>query len=146
MKLKKVKKKKIAAAEKPPEVDPRDKIPKAYMDFSDDEEPKTKLPKLDHEQDQEPKLPDLFENFLPEPMVPPAPPPIAVAPVPAVPEPQVDPLQQAVLAAKAKIESLLPTQSSSNTGKNISLKKNQIQIEIFFLLFFRSDVSQCPPQ
>ena len=146
MKLKKVKKKKIAAAEKPPEVDPRDKIPKAYMDFSDDEEPKTKLPKLDHEQDQEPKLPDLFENFLPEPMVPPAPPPIAVAPVPAVPEPQVDPLQQAVLAAKAKIESLLPTQSSSNTGKNISLKKNQIQIEIFFSLFFRSDVSQCPPQ
>ena len=117
MKLKKVKKKKIAAAEKPPEVDPRDKIPKAYMDFSDDEEPKTKLPKLDHEQDQEPKLPDLFENFLPEPMVPPAPPPIAVAPVPAVPEPQVDPLQQAVLAAKAKIESLLPTQSSSSTGK-----------------------------
>ena len=146
MKLKKVKKKKIAAAEKPPEVDPRDKIPKAYMDFSDDEEPKTKLSKLDHEQDQEPKLPDLFENFLPEPMVPPAPPPIAVAPVPAVPEPQVDPLQRAVLAAKAKIESLLPTQSSSNTGKNISLKKIKFKLRFFFSLFFRSDVSQCPPQ
>ena len=54
MKLKKVKKKKIAAAEKPPEVDPRDKIPKAYMDFSDDEDPKPTLPDLDHEQDQEP--------------------------------------------------------------------------------------------
>lgn len=119
MKLKKVKKKKIPAVEKPPEVDPRDKIPKAYMDFSDDDEPKTKLPKLDDHnngQDQEPKLPDLFENFRPEPMVPPAPPPIAVAPVPAVPEPQVDPLQQAVLAAKAKIESLLPTESSSSSG------------------------------
>lgn len=137
MKLKKVKKKKIPAVEKPPEVDPRDKIPKAYMDFSDDDEPKTKLPKLDDHnngQDQEPKLPDLFENFRPEPMVPPAPPPIAVAPVPAVPEPQVDPLQQAVLAAKAKIESLLPTESSSSSGNLPFVSRGKIPDSISLIL------------
>ena len=131
--MKKVKKKK---PEKPPEIDPRDRIPKAYLDFSDDEEPKTKLPKLDQE---DPKLPDLFENFQPEPMVPPAPPPVATAPAP---EPQVDPLQQAVLAAKAKIESLLPTQPTSS-GNFPGFFSNP---DFSFFIRFRSDFGQCTPQ
>ena len=117
--MKKVKKKKMV--EKPPEPleieDPRDKIPKAYLDFSDDEETKIKLPRMDNEDeipmpDYNDENPDQFSS------APPPPPP----PVPVPVAPQVE-LPQAVLAAKAKIESLLPTQPPS-TGKNINLPEH----------------------
>ena len=105
MKIKKgnkVKKKK----DPEPIEDPKDKLPKAYMDFSDDEEKNcAKLPKIDPEDKEEFVEPDTSEKMEPE---------MAKIGPEIVPEP--DPALKAVLAAKAMIESQLPAEEPQ--GKN----------------------------
>ena len=112
----------------PPENDTvKNNLPKAYMDFSDDEdESKSKLPKLDDDDYKDLSCLDYKDVMEPDTSAkmssnsPPQPPsshpgsaPVPVEPVPSLPDPQL----QAVLAAKAMIESQLPPPSAT-TGKN----------------------------
>jgi len=118
------------------EEDPKDKLPKAYMDFSDDDdEPSSKLPKLEDEDykdiepdtsanpsDSPPPIPGFDPGQLPpgafsepppgmHPGLPPsAPVPGGALPIPGAPPalPGPHPALQAVMAAKAMIESQLP--------------------------------------
>jgi len=125
-----------------PDEDPKDKLPKAYMDFSDDDDGETcaKLPKL-NEEDYKETEESWIDNYQPyesmfEPdetsssaavgynptssnSLPPPPNPLAdrydsSVPPPPVPVPVLpDPALAAVLAAKAMIESQLPPPSAT---------------------------------
>jgi hypothetical protein len=115
MKIKKgskVKKKKKSVV---PE-DPTLKIPKAYLEFSDDEDEKSaKLPKFDDDDysnssssRSSSKSPEVSKSP-PKPFFPP------VSSAPLIPE--MNPIiQAAILAAKAKIESQLPLESMMSGG------------------------------